>query len=129
MRHVFPARSIATQPWLGRPARAFSRSDLRHPTRRLLPRMLGRDAQATFSIQIIPFLLAIVATVQIAAAQSASRPTTKRAATQQASRAEWGAPLVEVTKTDIGWSIDGQKQHVTLNAQEKTIAVRAGETT
>jgi len=40
-------------------------------------------------------------------------------------RAEWGAPLVDVTQTDGNWVIAGRKQTVTLDASSLAISVEA----
>jgi hypothetical protein len=53
------------------------------------------------------------------------RPTT----TQVLSRAEWGAPLVDVTRDGDNWVIAGKRQRVTLNPHDLSMTVRADDTT
>ncbi|MGB7157704.1 MAG: DUF5696 domain-containing protein [Tepidisphaeraceae bacterium] len=55
----------------------------------------------------------------------ASRPTT----TQVLSRADWGAPIVDVTRDGELWIIAGKKQRVTLNPKDLSMSIRSGETT
>ena len=52
------------------------------------------------------------------------RPTT----TISFPRAEWGAPLVDVTRDGENWVIAGQKQRVTLNPKDLSMKVLAGST-
>jgi hypothetical protein len=53
------------------------------------------------------------------------RPTT----TQVFSRAEWGAPLVDVAHDGERWVIAGKKQRVTLDPKSLSMSIRAGATT
>jgi hypothetical protein len=42
------------------------------------------------------------------------------------SRADWGAPLVNVTQSNGIWTVAGQKQTFTLNAADFAVAIKAG---
>jgi hypothetical protein len=44
-------------------------------------------------------------------------------------RAEWGAPLVNVTQSGSTWTIAGRKQTVTLNAADLALTIKAGAVT
>jgi hypothetical protein len=41
-------------------------------------------------------------------------------------RSEWGAPMVDVQRTESGWTIAGQKHRVLMDARRHTIEVHAG---
>lgn len=41
-------------------------------------------------------------------------------------RAEWGAPLVDVTQSGAIWTIAGRKNTITLNASDLSVSIKAG---
>src|SRR5687767_3365528 len=44
-------------------------------------------------------------------------------------RADWGAPLVNVSQSGAVWTIAGQKRTVTLNASDLALTINAGPAT
>jgi len=50
-------------------------------------------------------------------------------AAEPLARADWGAPLVDVTSAGPGWTIAGRRNTVTLDARDLTVRVQAGPVT